>query len=91
MLSLAYRSGVPWNESKYANPKFDEILTKAEGTLDIEERKLLIKELEMIMQEDGPIVQPIWRAVFSVMNEKVKGWKQHPTDYIFGNTLGIES
>ncbi len=91
VLSLAYRSGVPWNESKYANPKFDEILTKAEGTLDIEERKLLIKELEMIMQEDGPIVQPIWRAVFSVMNEKVKGWKQHPTDYIFGNTLGIES
>ncbi|MDJ0607431.1 MAG: ABC transporter substrate-binding protein [Kiloniellales bacterium] len=91
VLSLAYRSGVPWNESNYANPKFDEILTKAEGTLDVEERKLLIKELEMIMQEDGPIVQPIWRAVFSVMNEKVKGWKQHPTDYIFGNTLGIES
>ena len=91
VLSLAYRSGVPWNESNYSNPKFDEILTKAEGTLDVEERKLLIKELEMIMQEDGPIVQPIWRAVFSVMNEKVKGWKQHPTDYIFGNTLGIES
>ena len=91
VLGLAYRSGVPWNESRYANPKFDEILTKAEGTLDVEERKLLIKELQIIMQEDGPIVQPIWRAVFSVMNEKVKGWQQHPTSYIFGHQLAKEA
>ena len=30
VLGLAYRTGVPWNESRYANPEFDAILTKAE-------------------------------------------------------------
>ena len=53
VLGLAYRTGVPWNESDYANPKFDELLTKAEGIVDLEERKKVVKELELIMQEDG--------------------------------------
>ena len=55
---------MPWNESDYANPKFDELLTKAEGVVDLEERKKIVKELELIMQEDGTIVQPLWRASY---------------------------
>src|SRR5207249_7392459 len=34
-LALAYRSGVPWNESKYSNPEFDRLLSLAEGTIDV--------------------------------------------------------
>ena len=91
VLSLAYRSGVPWNESHYANAEFDAKLTQAEGTLDIEERKLVMKELEEIMQQDGPITQPLWRSVFLVATEQVKGIAMHPTSYIFGEQLGLES
>ena len=47
---MARRTGVPWNESDYANPKFDELLTKAEGIIDLGERKKVVKELELIMQ-----------------------------------------
>jgi peptide/nickel transport system substrate-binding protein len=91
VLALAYRTGVPWNESHYANPKFDELLTTAEGTLDIDQRKEIMKDLETIMQEEGPIVQPVWRAVFSVMDKSVQGYQKHPTNYIFGEELAIES
>jgi peptide/nickel transport system substrate-binding protein len=91
VLALAYRTGVPWNESHYANPEFDELLTKAEGTLDIDQRKEIMKDLETIMQEEGPIVQPVWRAVFSVMDKSVQGYQKHPTNYIFGEELAIES
>ena len=38
VLALAYRTGVPWNESAYSNKQFDELLTKAEGTLDVKAR-----------------------------------------------------
>ena len=58
-LALAYRTGVPWNESKYSNPEFDKILTMAEGTLDVTARRELMVQLEKIMQDDGPIVQPV--------------------------------
>jgi peptide/nickel transport system substrate-binding protein len=91
VLGLAYRSGVPWNESHYANPDFDAKLTAAEGILDLEERSKVIGELEQIMQEDGPIVQPVWRAVYAAYDTRVKGYSMHPTDYIFANELAIES
>ena len=65
VLSLPYRSGVPWNESHYNNPEFDRLLTRAEGTPDLEEQRDLLRQLEMIMQYDGPITQPIWRSVYS--------------------------
>ncbi len=91
VLGLAYRSGVPWNESHYSNPEFDALLTKAEGTLDLEERREILGQIETIMQEDGPIVQPLWRSLFVVYDKRVKGFKLHPTSYIFGQDLGIES
>jgi len=89
VLGLAYRSGVPWNETHYNNPEFDKTLTKAEGTLDIAKRSELIGELEKIMQEDGPIVQPLWRGLYVVHDKKLLGFKLHPTRYIFGEELAI--
>ena len=82
-LALAYRTGVPWNESHYANPKLDELLNQADATVDVAKRKLIMKEIEALMQEEGPIVQPVWRAVFTGINKRVKGFKMHPTLYLF--------
>lgn len=90
VLGLAYRSGVPWNESRMADAEFDSLLTKAEGTLDVDERREIIGQLEMIMQERGPIVQPLWRGLYSGWSVKVLGYNQHPTQYIFGETLALQ-
>ncbi len=83
VLDLAYRSGVPWNESHYANPKLDALLDKADATIDVDQRRLVMKDIEELMQEEGPIVQPVWRAVFTGVNKRVKGFKMHPTLYLF--------
>jgi peptide/nickel transport system substrate-binding protein len=83
VLDLAYRTGVPWNESHFSNAKFDELMNKADATFDVEKRKLVLKDVEELMQEEGPIVQPLWRAVFTGMSKKVKGFKMHPTSYVF--------
>lgn len=90
-LGLAYRTGVPWNESHYSNAEFDTLLTKAEGTLDVSARSEIMGQLERIMQEDGPIVQPIWRGLFGVQDKRVKGFTMHPTRFIFGEELAIET
>ncbi len=90
VLALAYRTGVPWNESAYTNAKFDELLGKAEGTIDVAARSEILGELEKIMQEDGPISQPMWRAIYTAYDKKVKGYEIHPTYYIHGEELAIE-
>ena len=89
VLSLAYRSGVPWNESHFNDAEFDTLLTKAEGTLDIGVRTELLGQLEKIMQSRGPIVQPIWRGLFAAFDKRVMGYKLHPTGYIFPEELAI--
>jgi peptide/nickel transport system substrate-binding protein len=90
-LALAYRTGVPWNESKYSNAEFDRLLTQAEGTLDVNARREIMSRLEQILQEDGPIVQPVWRAIFTFHDKRVLGFRPHPTLYIFGHQLALQS
>jgi len=89
VLGLAYRSGVPWNEAKYSNRDFDNLLTQAEGTLDVNQRREIMAKLEAMLQDDGPIVQPVWRSVFTFMDKRVQGFRIHPTLYIFGHQLAI--
>jgi peptide/nickel transport system substrate-binding protein len=90
-LGLAYRTGVPWNESGYSNKQFDTLLDQAEGTVDLTKRKAIVAELEKIMQEDGPLVQPVFRNTFTFMDKKVKGFSMHPTNYLFGWKIGLEA
>ena len=45
----------------------------------------------MIMQERGPMTQPLWRSTFAFYDQSVVGFRLHPTSYIFGEELGIHA
>jgi len=81
VLSLGYRSGVPWNETNYANPEFDAALDEAESILDPDERRVKMEKVQRILQDDAVIVQPLWQPKFFVAHSKVKGMTAHPTQY----------
>ena len=81
VLGLAYRTGVPWNESSYANPEFDAALTAAESTLNVEDRRVKMEKVEKILQDDAVLIQPFFRAVFTAVREDVVGFEMHPTRY----------
>jgi peptide/nickel transport system substrate-binding protein len=81
VLGLAYRTGVPWNESSYANPAFDAALDDAESTLDVEKRRVKMEKVEKILQDDAVLVQPFFRSVFTAVRDNVVGLKNHPTRY----------
>jgi peptide/nickel transport system substrate-binding protein len=81
VLNLAYRSGVPWNESKYDNPTFDKALDEASGVLDVAERRKKMEKVEKILQDDAVIIQPLWRSVITAGSDKVHNYVLHPTIY----------
>ncbi|HSS63388.1 MAG TPA: ABC transporter substrate-binding protein, partial [Gammaproteobacteria bacterium] len=89
VLDLGYRSGVPWNESKYSNPEFDKALDDAGATLDVAERKKKMEKVERILQGDAVISQPLWRSVFTAGSTKVHGFKMHPTVYHQLNDVSV--
>ena len=79
VLALAYRTGGAWNETAYSNPEFDKKLDEALAIADAEKRKVIMKDLEMILQSSGIIIQPYWRSLYRHTTEKVVGAEQHPT------------
>lgn len=81
VLSLGYRTGVPWNETAYANPEWDAALDKAESLLDVEERRAAMEAVEKILQDDAVMIQPLYRPVYTIVSKKVHGYPAHPTQY----------
>ena len=89
VLNLGYRSGVPWNETKYSNPAFDKALDDAGSTLDVNERRKKMEQVEKILQDDAVIIQPLWRSFFTAGSTKVHNLKQHPTNYYQLNQVWV--
>ena len=77
-LALAYKSGVAWNETAFANPEFDAELNKALAISDASARREVMVRVQTIMQEQGVLIQPFWRSVFRHANANVRGADAHP-------------
>nr|WP_306267585.1 ABC transporter substrate-binding protein [Pararhizobium sp. IMCC3301] len=81
VLSLGYRSGVPWNETHFSDPEFDAALDDAEATLDVAERRKKMEKVEQIMQDAAIACIPFYRPLYSIVNDSVNGLELHPTNY----------
>ena len=79
VLALAYRTGEAWNETGYSNPEFDQKLNAALAVADAGKRKEMMKDIEMIMQDSGIIVQSFWRSLYRHTKPYVKNFEMHPT------------
>ena len=77
VLALAYKSGVPWNESGYADPKFDALLEKALATPNADARRTIMADIEKNLRDAGIIIQPYWRSVYRTHRKGVSGCEQH--------------
>ena len=81
VLSVGYRTGVPWNETKFASKEFDEALDVAEGLVDVEQRRAAMEKVEKILQDAAVMVQPLWQPKFFIASEKVQR-HQGPSDAV---------
>ncbi|WP_424830760.1 ABC transporter substrate-binding protein [Ruegeria sp.] len=88
ILALAYKSGVPWNESGFANEEFDTLLTEANSISDVDRRREVMGKLQRIMIEEGVVIQPYWRTAMRHHRDNLVGVERHIADlpqlYKFG-------
>jgi peptide/nickel transport system substrate-binding protein len=89
MLPLVYRTGVPWNCAEWSNKEFDDLLVEAETILDGNERRKVMERLERILQEEGPMAQPVWTDLVTAYHKRVQGFRMHPSGVIFPNRLWV--
>jgi peptide/nickel transport system substrate-binding protein len=79
--SDANRNPVEWNETRWVDDEFEGLLTQAERTLDVEERRQLMCQIEDIFIERGPIGIAYWKQVWNIVPNKVQNISAHPTEY----------
>lgn len=79
VIAIAYRSGEAWNETAYSNKDLDAKISEALGIADAEKRKVVMKDIETILQSSGIMVQPYWRKLYNSYLPVVKNFGMHPT------------
>ncbi|MEO1193610.1 MAG: ABC transporter substrate-binding protein [Pseudomonadota bacterium] len=72
MFTLAYKAGAPWNESRWDNPRFNELLLQAKGELDDDKRADQYREMQQICRDDGGTIVPFFRNRVMARNERVQ-------------------
>lgn len=86
VLRLGYTSDadgnpVEWNETRFVDQEFEDLLLQAEATLDVEARRDLMCQIEDIFMERGPIGIAYWKQVWNIVPEKFQNIAAHPTEY----------
>ncbi|MFO1202752.1 MAG: ABC transporter substrate-binding protein [Tabrizicola sp.] len=77
-MSLAYTSTGSWNETGMANPDFDALMTQALSIADADKRRELAAKMGTILQEEGYIINPFSRSLFSHHKDGFLGLEHHP-------------
>ncbi|MFQ5435239.1 MAG: ABC transporter substrate-binding protein, partial [Anaerolineae bacterium] len=93
VLPLAYTKEAigNWNETRWTDDEFADLLRQAEGTLDVEARRELMGKIEDIMQERGPIANSFWKHVWNIAHKKFQNVQGHPTQYDLLYEVWIDS
>lgn len=91
VLSLAYRSDAVWNETGFANAQFDALLDVAMAEPSAELRRPTMARLQHLLRDEGVIIQPYWRTLFSHHNGKLVNAEKHPSHEIHLYKIGFSS
>ncbi|MER8537102.1 ABC transporter substrate-binding protein [Mesorhizobium sp. M1005] len=74
MYSTVYYSKAAWNETRFVNEKFDQMLFQARGELDVEKRKKLYADMGQIVRHEGGAIIPMFNDLLDATGPNVGGW-----------------
>ncbi|EPX82479.1 ABC transporter substrate-binding protein [Salipiger mucosus] len=85
MFSSAYETGVPWNDTHWDQPRFQELLVKGRTEFDTDKRREIYHEMQKILNEDGGAVIPMYANFVGAKTNKVA----HPET--IGNVYKVDN
>ncbi|ESY28259.1 ABC transporter substrate-binding protein [Mesorhizobium sp. C386A] len=72
--STAYYSRAEWNDTRFFNEKFDQMLFQARGELDADKRKRLYADMGQIVRDEGGAIIPMFNDFIDATGLRVGGW-----------------
>ena len=71
MFATAYEAGVPWNESQWDDPRFQELLFQGRKELDSAKRRVIYHEMQEILSTRGATVIPMYANYVDAASSKL--------------------
>lgn len=84
LFSLLYTTDAKWNESQFKNEKFDGMLLEARGELDVEKRKSIYGDMQVMVAESAGTAIPAHLSSLDGKSEKIKGLEANPLGGMMG-------
>jgi peptide/nickel transport system substrate-binding protein len=71
MFTLVYSRDSNYNDTGWANPKFNELLEAARGEIDNAKRRAMYREMQQLVRDDGATIIPLFANHVMATSDKV--------------------
>ncbi|MBU2888125.1 ABC transporter substrate-binding protein [Celeribacter halophilus] len=72
--STAYMSGLPWNETHWSRPDFDDLVLAARIEADPVKRQKLFKDMALMVRNEGGVIIPMFNDFIDAVSDEVGGY-----------------
>lgn len=76
MFSTAYLSTADWNDTRFNNEKFDQLLFAARAELDEAKRTQMYADMSTILRDEGGLICPMFNDFVDATSDRVAGWEE---------------
>jgi peptide/nickel transport system substrate-binding protein len=80
----------PWNETRWINEEFTQLLHQAGNTLNVMKRKVIFCKLEELQMNQGAVGIPYWQNSYIASRKNVQNIQAHPNDYLLLNKVWLK-
>ncbi|RWD52281.1 MAG: ABC transporter substrate-binding protein [Mesorhizobium sp.] len=84
MYSTAYYSKAEWNDSRFVNEKFDQMLFQSRAELDADKRKKLYADMGQTVRDEGGAIIPMFNDFIDATGPQVGGWFEDGNQEMMG-------
>ena len=74
MFTTAYLSSADWNDTRFNNEQFDQLLIAARGELDTAKRTQMYADMGDIVRDEGGLICPMFNDFVDATSDKIDGW-----------------
>ena len=84
LLTQFFQSDAAWNESRWKNPKFDQLLLASRAETDLAKRKQMYADMQTMIHQEAGIGIPMFLASIDGHSSKLKGLSPIPLGGLMG-------
>ena len=86
LFKLLLTSDAAWNETRWNNKEFDNLVSMARATTDTGKRSQLYADAQKLLRKDLPVLVPVFFDLLAAHRAYVEGYNLHPR----GATFSLE-